>query len=59
MDRIASATEWNLPAFSTRGSQGAYWSSTARLDKLDKDHLRAQVATMARLTAALMTRPRQ
>lgn len=59
MGRIASATEWNLPAFSTMGSQGAYWSSTARLDKFDKDHFRAQVAAMARLTAVLMTRPRQ
>ena len=59
MGRIASAKEWNLPAFSTMGSQGAYWSSTARLDKFDKNHFRTQVAGMAQLTAVLMTRPRQ
>lgn len=58
MGRIASAKEWNLPAFSTMGSQGAYWSSTARLDKFDKDHFRTQVAAMAHLTAVLMIRPR-
>lgn len=58
MGRIASAKEWNLPAFSTMGSQGAYWSSTARLDKFDKDHFRTQVAAMAQLTAVLMIRPR-
>ncbi len=59
MGRIASAKEWNLPAFSTMGSQGAYWASTARLDKFDKNHFRTQVAAMAQLTAELMTRPHQ
>lgn len=59
MGRIASANEWNLPAFSTMGSQGAYWSSTARLDKFDRQLFRTQVAAMAQLTAVLMTRLRR
>lgn len=50
------AVEWNLPAFSTMGAQGAYWSTAARLDKFDKDLFRTQVAVMARLTGVLMTR---
>lgn len=56
MGRIASAKEWNLPAFSTMGAQGAYWATSGRLDKFDAHHFRTQVAVMTRLTSVLMTR---
>jgi alkylated DNA nucleotide flippase Atl1 len=48
--------EWNLPTFSTMGAQGAYWATSARLDRFDKQLFVTQVAAMAQLTGVLMTR---
>lgn len=50
----AIAREWNLPAFATMGAQGAYWTTTARLEAFDKDLFRKQVRTMSQLTGELM-----
>lgn len=48
------ALSWDLPAFATMGTQGAYWATTARIGTFDKDHFCKQVATMAQLTGELM-----
>jgi hypothetical protein len=48
------AQEWNLPAFATMGTQGAYWATTARISTFNKDHFCTEVAAMAQLTGALM-----
>jgi hypothetical protein len=48
------ALEWNLPAYATMGIQGAYWSTTGRLDEFDKNHFVTQVAAMCQLTGELM-----
>jgi hypothetical protein len=48
------ALNWDLPAFATMGTQGAYWATTARIDTFNKDHFYKQVATMAQLTGELM-----
>ncbi len=48
------ALDWDLPAFSTMGTQGAYWATTARIDSFDKNHFCKQVAAMAQLTGELM-----
>jgi len=50
------ALEWDLPAYSTMGTQGAYWSTAARIDKFDAELFRTQVAAMTQLTTVLMTR---
>lgn len=48
------ALDWNLPAFATMGTQGAYWATTARLQAFDPQVFRTQVAAMAQLTGVLM-----
>jgi hypothetical protein len=48
------ALEWDLPAYATMGIQGAYWSTTGRLDKFDKNQSVTQVAAMSQLTGELM-----
>jgi hypothetical protein len=48
------ALEWDLPAYATMGSQGAYWSTTGRLDEFDANHFVTQVAAMCQLTGELM-----
>ncbi|UCH21361.1 MAG: hypothetical protein JSU83_23155 [Deltaproteobacteria bacterium] len=48
------ALDWDLPAFATMGTQGAYWSTTARIDTFNKDQFVTQVAAMAQLTGELM-----
>ncbi len=48
------ALEWDLPAYATMGIQGAYWSTTGRLDEFDKNHFVTQVAAMCQLTGELM-----
>jgi hypothetical protein len=48
------ALDWNIPAFATMGTQGAYWSSKSRLDKFNKELFYTQVKTMTQLTGELM-----
>ena len=48
------ALEWDLPAYATMGIQGAYWSTTGRLDEFDKKQFVTQVAAMCQLTGELM-----
>ncbi len=48
------AVKMNLPAFATMGTQGAYWTTNARIDTFNKDHFCRQVAAMAQLTGGLM-----
>ena len=48
------ALEWDLPAYATMGIQGAYWSTTGRLDEFDKKQFITQVAAMCQLTGELM-----
>jgi hypothetical protein len=48
------ALEWDLPAYATMGIQGAYWSTTGRLDEFDKNQFVTQVAAMCQLTGELM-----
>ena len=48
------ALEWDLPAYATMGTQGAYWSTNARINSFDKDHFVTEVAAMAQLTGELM-----
>jgi len=48
------ALDWDLPAFATMGTQGAYWATTARIHAFDKNLFRTQVAAMAQLTGTLM-----
>lgn len=50
------AMEWNLPGYSTMGTQGAYWNTAARIDKFDKDLFYTQIAAMTQLTGVLMTK---
>ncbi len=42
------------PAFSMMGTQGAYWATTARIDKFDRNHFCRQLAVMIQLTGELM-----
>jgi hypothetical protein len=48
------AVDWNLPAFATMGTQGAYWATTARISTFNKDLFCTEVAAMAQLTGELM-----
>ena len=48
------ALDWNLPAFATMGTQGAYWATTARISTFNKDLFCTEVAAMAQLTGELM-----
>lgn len=48
------AQDWNLPAFATMGTQGAYWATTARLNTFNKDLFCTQVAAMTQLTGELI-----
>jgi hypothetical protein len=48
------ALEWDLPAFATMGTQGAYWATTARIDTFNKTHFVTEVAAMSQLTGELM-----
>ena len=48
------ALEWDLPAYAAMGIQGAYWSTTGRLDEFDKKLFVTQVAAMCQLTGELM-----
>jgi len=48
------ALDWNLPAFGTMGTQGAYWSTTARINTFNKDLFCTEVAAMSQLTGELM-----
>jgi len=49
------ALDWNLPAYGTMGTQGAYWATTARINTFDNKHFVREVAAMAQLTGELMT----
>ena len=48
------ALSWDLPAFATMGTQGAYWATTARIGSFDKNHFVTQVAALSQLTGELM-----
>jgi hypothetical protein len=48
------ALDLNLPAYGMMGTQGAYWSTTARIDTFDRNHFCTEVAVMSRLTGELM-----
>jgi hypothetical protein len=48
------ALEWDLPAYGTMGTQGAYWATTARIDTFNKEHFVTEVAAMSQLTGELM-----
>ena len=48
------ALDWDLPAFATMGTQGAYWTTASRIETFNKDHFVTQIATMAQLTGELM-----
>jgi hypothetical protein len=48
------ARKWKIPAFATMGAQGAYWATSARIDKFDKELFYKQVAAMTQLTGELM-----
>ncbi|NNL76898.1 MAG: hypothetical protein HKO68_11230 [Desulfobacterales bacterium] len=48
------ALTWDLPAYATMGIQGAYWSTTGRLDEFDKNQFVTQVEAMSQLTGELM-----
>jgi hypothetical protein len=48
------ALDWDLPAFATMGTQGAYWTTASRIGTFNKDHFVTQVAAMAQLTGELM-----
>jgi hypothetical protein len=48
------ANRLNKPGFSTMGSMGAYWATSARLARFDASHFVRQVATFAQLTGELM-----
>lgn len=51
------ALKWDLPAFATMGTQGAYWTTNARIDTFNKQQFCTQVAAMAQLTGELMQAP--
>ena len=46
--------EKGLPGFASGAGQGAYWATTARINKFDKNLFCTQVAAMAQLTGELM-----
>ncbi|MEW6206735.1 MAG: hypothetical protein AB1631_00105 [Acidobacteriota bacterium] len=48
------ANRINKPGFSIMGSMGAYWATSARIDRFDASHFCRQVATFAQLTGELM-----
>ena len=48
------ALEWDLPAYGTMGTQGAYWATTARINTFNKEHFVSEVAAMSQLTGELM-----
>jgi hypothetical protein len=48
------ALDWNLPAFATMGTQGAYWATTARINTFNKNLFYSEVAAMTQLTGELM-----
>lgn len=48
------ALKWNLPAFATMGTQGAYWTTAARIETFNKNLFCSQVAAMSQLTGELM-----
>jgi hypothetical protein len=48
------ALEWDLPAYAAMGTQGAFWSTTGRLDEFNKKQFVTQVAAMCQLTGELM-----
>ncbi len=48
------ALDWDLPAYATMGTQGAYWATTARIDTFNKAHFVTEVAAMSQLTGELM-----
>ncbi len=48
------ASKLKVPGFATMGSQGAYWTTTARIDKFDPDLFVTEVSAMAQLTGGLM-----
>jgi len=48
------ALDWDLPAYATMGTQGAYWATTARIQTFNKVHFVTEVAAMAQLTGELM-----
>lgn len=53
------ARRLGVPGAATMGSMGAYWGTNADLAYFDADHFVAQLATMTRLTAELMTAERR
>ncbi|MEB3755977.1 MAG: hypothetical protein GSR79_03865 [Desulfurococcales archaeon] len=48
------ARTWHIPAFAMMGTQGAYWATSAKIDKFDKHLFYIEVATMTQLTGELM-----
>jgi hypothetical protein len=48
------ALDWNLPAYATMGTQGAYWATTGRIDTFNHKHFVTEVAAMSQLTGELM-----
>ena len=50
----SAARRLRVPGFSIMGSMGAYWGTSARLDRFDAAHFCRQIATFAQLTGELM-----
>lgn len=48
------ALDWDIPAFATMGTQGAYWATTAGLNKFNKKLFYTQVKSITQLTGYLM-----
>ena len=48
------ARKWHIPAFATMGTQGAYWATSAKIDKFNQHLFSKQVAAMTQLTGELM-----
>ncbi len=48
------ALKWDIPAFATMGTQGAYWTTNAHIEAFNKQQFCTQVAAMAQLTGELM-----
>jgi hypothetical protein len=51
---LGNAVRYNRPGFGTMGTQGAYWSTRARIEAFDEYLFYSEVATMVQLTGNLM-----
>jgi hypothetical protein len=51
---LGNAVRYDRPGFGTMGTQGAYWSTRARIEAFDEYLFYSEVATMVQLTGNLM-----